>query len=371
MKTMNYIVATAILVTISGVVFSQNTSQGVSIANDQVPPSPNAMLDVVSSNKGILIPRVSYATIDVGGVLAEGNVSLNPDEDGLMVYVTDADENHGFWYFDANSNGGEWLQLLNTATGSTSSLWVENTTHAGNIYYPQGTVMINGDPAPTDPMDQEDINAFPLLVHTYYGSGLVSDPIKIGGAGTYYPADSSIYTGHSNEINYDESSLDLQFWNGQPVRIGSSINSADLEVFGTVFCNGFVNYSDSTLKTAIRSLKDNYTIDDLKAKIKNVKLYSYELKSNPGEKHYGVIAQELEQIFPDVVKTYDRATEKTADGTIKTTPTRAVDYSALSIFSLEMVKELISENENQQDRIDTLEQQVQDLIQRVEALENK
>ncbi len=86
MKVINNIALSITLISLMNSAFAQNTPQGVSIANDQVPPSKNAMLDVVSTEKGMLIPRVTHSAILSGGVLAPGNIV--PGEDGLIVFVT-------------------------------------------------------------------------------------------------------------------------------------------------------------------------------------------------------------------------------------------------------------------------------------------
>ena len=83
MKVINNIALSITLISLMNSAFAQNTPQGVSIANDQVPPSKNAMLDVVSTEKGMLIPRVTHSTIsDPTGALRPS--SIIPGEDGLM-----------------------------------------------------------------------------------------------------------------------------------------------------------------------------------------------------------------------------------------------------------------------------------------------
>lgn len=371
MKVINNIALSITLISLMNSAFAQNTPQGVSIANDQVPPSKNAMLDVVSTEKGMLIPRVTYAAISSGGVLAPGNIV--PGEDGLIVFVTNSGANYGFWYFDATVT--QWKQLANTTVVSSSSLWVDNTAYPGNIYYSptganQGFVMINGDPSPTSPQEQANLTTYPLQIFTDYGNAM-SNSMKFGGTGTAYPGNPSIISGHSNEINFDESSLDLQFWNGQDVHIGSGVNGADLHVHGNIYYNGGSLISDSTLKTNIRGLNGQQSGNELKENLKNVKFYSYELKSHPGELHYGVIAQELEKLFPTLVSKYDYPMSKDEMGKNITKPIKVVDYNALAILSTEAVKTLITENEAQQKQIDAMRAELDKLVKRVEALEKK
>lgn len=70
-----------------------NNGNGVSINTSNEIPDPSAILDVRSSNKGILIPRITMA-----------NRPANP-ADGLFIYQLD--NGPGLYYFD----GSNWLKL--------------------------------------------------------------------------------------------------------------------------------------------------------------------------------------------------------------------------------------------------------------------
>ncbi len=72
-------------------------AQNVAISNDGSEPDPSAMLDVISTDKGILIPRIPFA-----------NRTVNPAT-GLLIYQTDSVP--GFYYF----NGGEWIKMADFA----------------------------------------------------------------------------------------------------------------------------------------------------------------------------------------------------------------------------------------------------------------
>lgn len=364
---LHYTLCLSLTMFISTFAIAQNVPQGVSIANDQVPPSKNAMLDVVSDSKGILIPRVSYITLST--TLEPQN--LVGTEDGLMVYVTDAGSNHGFWYFDSTiGTEGEWVQLLNVNTASASSVWTENGDYPGNIYYQYGTVMINGDADPSDPNAQANLGVFPLQVFT---DGNTTTSVKIGGGGTTITNPSNgqpVSSAHLNEINCDETSLDLQFWNGNTVNVGSGVVAADLNVTGITYSAGWWTTSDSTLKTNISELSNSYNPTDVRSKLKNIDLYSYEMKSRPGVKQYGVMAQELELIFPDLVKPYSQVTTKGMDGLTKSEMNiKVVDYRSLSVFALSALKDVLIESESQRTEINTLKDQIDDLTSRIEALE--
>lgn len=78
-------------------------SQSVSINNDGTPPDQNAMLDVQSTMKGMLIPRMTTIRR-----LSIGSVS-NPPAEGMILFDTDT---KSFWYF-SNLN---WHEIPNTQT---------------------------------------------------------------------------------------------------------------------------------------------------------------------------------------------------------------------------------------------------------------
>jgi hypothetical protein len=96
-------------------------SQGVSINNNNAAPDPSAMLDVQSTEKGMLVPRMTQA---------QRNAISNPAE-GLLVYDTDFST---FWYYD----GRKWVNLAEV----TPSL-PKTTTTFDNISHPELSVTLH------------------------------------------------------------------------------------------------------------------------------------------------------------------------------------------------------------------------------------
>ncbi|MEJ7587350.1 MAG: tail fiber domain-containing protein [Ferruginibacter sp.] len=100
--------------------FTNAFAQSVAITTDGLAPNSSAMLDIRSTTKGLLIPRLTQV---------QRNAVTTPAT-GLMVYQTD--NTPGYYYY----NGSAWTSL--TGSGSGSSSWTANgitvyNTNAGNV----------------------------------------------------------------------------------------------------------------------------------------------------------------------------------------------------------------------------------------------
>jgi hypothetical protein len=84
-------------------------TQSIAINTDGSIPNPSAILDVKSTTRGFLMPRMTTA---------QRNAIASPAE-GLKVYDTDTKT---FWFY----NGTGWIQ---SAGGSSTNFWSQNGTH--------------------------------------------------------------------------------------------------------------------------------------------------------------------------------------------------------------------------------------------------
>ena len=106
------------LITASSILFLITTvAQSVGINNST--PNASAVLDIKSTTKGLLIPRM---------LLAQRNLIASPAT-GLLIYQTD--NTAGYYYY----NGSGWVPL---ASGGASSNWTLNgndifNNNAGNV----------------------------------------------------------------------------------------------------------------------------------------------------------------------------------------------------------------------------------------------
>ncbi len=100
------------------------------------------------------------------------------------------------------------------------------------------------------------------------------------------------------------SSFAIRLGNGSGHSTKMFINSAGVTTFeNTVTATNFILSSDSRLKENVEEV-DNKSI--------NVDWKTFEMKSNKGQKRYGVIAQELEEVHPEFVRTDDEGMKSVA-----------------------------------------------------------
>jgi hypothetical protein len=97
----------------------------VSITNDASSADESAMLDVKSTDKGVLVPRLTTTQ----------RTAISNPADGLLVYDSTS---ASFWFYSA----GDWIELVN----SNNTIWSRSGPHA---YYDKGFVGV-GTNSPAD-----------------------------------------------------------------------------------------------------------------------------------------------------------------------------------------------------------------------------
>jgi hypothetical protein len=185
---------------------ASNLQAQVGIASSSITPDASAMLEVRSSSKGFLGPRVSLT-----GTTDNTTISNTPVK-GLLVYnlANVSDVTEGFYYFDGTS----WVRI---ATGSNSS---------GQLLNVQVFTSGSGTYAPTSGTTRAEI----ILVGGGGGGGnaatTVSDKIGAmgggGGSGTLLNAYIPISI-LNNNYSYSVGAGGGSFTDGGPTSLGGLI----------------------------------------------------------------------------------------------------------------------------------------------------
>ena len=131
-----------------------------------------------------------------------------------------------------------------------------------------------------------------------------------------------------------QSDLDVEFMGGN-VGIGTTNPGEKLEVNGNVKATAFLYSSDRSLK------KDIQKIDNALLKIRQLEGVSFKWKEN-SQPSLGLIAQDLEEVFPELVSTNEN------------TGLKSVQYGNLIAPLIEAIKE-------QQKQIEELRQEIKEL----------
>lgn len=154
--------------------FFQNLTAQIGINSTNTPPATNAMLDISSTTKGLLIPRMT--TIQ--------RIALTTS-DGLTVYDTDT---KSYWFY----NGTSWQNM--NAAGGGSSKWLnagndiynQNTGNVGiGIVNPQAKLHIEGNVIVANDLSVAGTGAFSQINSggtSVSGNG-INIPVTWGGAG--------------------------------------------------------------------------------------------------------------------------------------------------------------------------------------------
>ena len=134
--------------------------------------------------------------------------------------------------------------------------------------------------------------------------------------------------------------------------IGTSDPQYELHLMGYAWCSGTWATSDVRWKKNIIDL--NNTLSDV-CRLRSVR-FNYRTDEFPEMKfdtadQIGLVAQEVEQVFPSLVKT-DKNGYK------------AVAYDKLGVFLVEAIKEQQDIIESQQQQIDELKAMVEKLVQK-------
>jgi len=325
--------------------------------------------DPTSAGKGFVFPRTdlthwSFLTSMLDGATFPGAF------DGMIVYnfvtgntpTTDSNPDTsthvtpGFYYFsnpagadDASITHGRWLRMSdNLSTSIPQGNVLPPTTNptptVGNLFYlvDKGIQVFNG--TTWIPITKYSTN-------TLMGASWKFTSTVNGVIADFVPASGVIvktlgFDATGNLVNQNGSAAYIQNQNSAAQSANMWINgtvTAGTGVFNNITVNGILTApSDIRLKTKIE------TLTNVLAKLEQVRGVSYEFKDQ--QKYakgpqVGVIAQELQKVFPELVRT-------DANGSL------SVNYSQLTGVLIQAVKE-------QQQEIDLLKTQMAKVMKKL------
>jgi hypothetical protein len=260
-------------------------------------------------------------------------------------------------------------------TNPTSKLTVAGTIEStsGGIKFPDASTLSSANHINADTLDGWDASAFAYSSHSHSGTDITSGTV----AQTYIDAliardlevtiavnahatrtdnphsvtaaqVGAAAAGHNHDTDYVNITGDTM--TGDLIVEGSVEIDADLFVNGDTYVD-----SDETLK------RDIQPIDSSLNKVLGIEGITYKWKrdgSASGRTHYGVIAQQVEEVLPEVVKRGD-------DGV------RKVSYRELIPVLIEAVKEQQDIVEDQNNTISKLKEQNKQISERLAEIEKE
>lgn len=135
--------------------------------------------------------------------------------------------------------------------------------------------------------------------------------------------------------------------------------AARLDVFGNIYINGAFHASDRRFKKNIRKIRQPMDIlEELRGVTYEFRVEEFEERSFIAGQHYGLIAQELEAVLPELVRNRE-------DGY------KAVNYEGVIPLLIEGVKEQQSEIDELKNTVSRQEAQIERLTALVEQLMGK
>ena len=261
---------------------------------------------------GLWTDNTTYATYEGANIVNDGETlpaALQTSPAGFIMHTG----NTAFW------GGTHTGTLLDADMGSNSFAYGLDVEARGSQSFVIGgnsTATNTGSVAIGEANDATGVRSFAL------GSGMTVSGTESWGIGL-----DSADTWTLSQANT------MAIMSGN-VGIGTLTPSVELEVSGDIEYTGTItDVSDIRLKENIKPLED---YGDLIEKIGAIDTYTFTMKDDEDSKvEFGVMAQELETIFPELVKTAEDEMG-----------TKSVNYTGLIAPMIEATKALKAENDN-------------------------
>jgi len=351
-----------------------------------ITPHSSSLLEMKSTTQGFLPPRMlKQNMLDIVG----------PDR-GLLVFVTDG-EAPGY-YYNNGVNSSDWVPVrqIGSSSGANQALSNLSTTEINTHLLPKsaGTSDLGSlgsywrkayvGEIKTATIEVANLYTGVLLANNSDGGTVISGRNQASGTGIFASSVSGEGIGCRSDfgigiIAYSENNTGIMGIVG-PDFVADRYAGY---FAGNVFSTGTYQGSDKKLKQKILDLSNAMGIIN--------KLHptqyefrqdgNYKLMNLPKGNHYGLIAQEVEEVLPGLIKEttfdpnvvrqikggYDENTKKTVLNKDEEINFKAVNYTELIPIMIKGMQELSKTNEEKDAAIKDLQKQIDELKQLIKS----
>lgn len=371
--------------------FSKNgLSQNIGINTSGATPDASAGLDISFTDKGLLIPRVNITNLNLASPITSPAISL-------LVYNTNTTTGLGYYYWDGsrwvNLNTNAWkvtgnagttpaTNFLGTTDNQALALRTNNTERMRLLT--NGKVVVNA----TAHASNDQLVAYGTVnwgvagYNTGTGGGSVYGENSIASNG-YATIEGSTLTTASGVgvkgLSLANSGTGYGVYGSTNSPAGIGVYASQVITTGSgwgLLVGGWAGGSYSWQNLSDQRLKrDVKTIDHAIDKLKQVRGVTYYFKDDAEYKglhldsknlQFGFIAQEIEEIFPTMVREanfYGTDVENTSKEVINNEVyhLKSVSYTTLIPVAIEAIKEQQQIIESQNAKIERLEKAIEEL----------
>ena len=313
-------------------------SQNVGINSTGASPAPSSVLDIVSTTKGILIPRMTTTQ----------RTSIGSPASGLMVFDTTIG---AFYYY----SGSAWTPLLDSNLG-----WEQD----GNTGTTAGTDYVGTTDAVDLVLKTNGSERMRLASTGYIGFNVAAPGYVIDAADNR--ANDVVAEFFNDGNNSNRWGIDVMCGsdNGGGTNYFFDAYDGNGTYEGSLIVNGgtfqLYNNSDRELKYEIQNSKGS----GLNI-INNLRLVDYKWKKNAERVKFGLIAQEVQDVYPEMVLRSHAGTLGVLPGMLVPVLVKAVQEQQKQIDAFTGGVDKLSKKDLQMieiyNKIEALEQKVQAL----------
>jgi hypothetical protein len=311
-------------------------------------PDASAKLEVASTNQGFLPPRIALTATNAASPVTSPAI-------GLLVYNTESagttpnNVTPGYYYW----NGSLWVRLngpSDTAANVTGVVPVVNGGTGVTTATGSGKTVLSNNPTLELLTISSGATQFPssiFVTPTTFASSKRA-ALWLGDWGILQDYDGNGQPNFSITQNFS-GSYPTRFFISTVgnVGLGTSSPTVRLQVAGDIIANSIAGSSDSRFKTNILPIENPLQkVQQLRGVTFDWKTKEFPERAFSDNRALGFIAQEVEQVLPEVVQT-----EKTAEGY------KSVQYDKVVALLVEAIKE-------QQKQIEVLQKQIKKIKKR-------